>query len=81
MTDETVRKNGWRMKKIDEMDMPGFLRLRAWDATREQEKKTPQRFIYEVKPGVKRERPFSIFHTGQRPASQSSSIRMKVTSA
>ena len=22
-------KNGWRMKEIDEMDMPGFLRLRA----------------------------------------------------
>ena len=32
-------KNGWRMKEIDEMDMLGFLRLRAWDATREQEKK------------------------------------------
>ena len=39
-------KNGWRMKEIDEMDMLGFLRLRAWDATREQEKKKPrQRFI------------------------------------
>ena len=41
-------KNGWRMKEIDEMDMLGFLRLRAWDATREQEKKKPQqRFIDE----------------------------------
>ena len=30
------------------MDMLGFLRLRAWDATREQEKKKPQqRFIDE----------------------------------
>ena len=39
---------------IDEMDMLGFLRLRAWDATREQEKKKPrQRFIDEVWPGVK----------------------------
>ena len=47
-------KNGWRMKEIDEMDMLGFLRLRAWDATREQEKKKPrQRFIDEVWPGVK----------------------------
>ena len=36
------------------MDMPGFLRLRAWDATREQEKKKPrQRFIDEVWPGMK----------------------------
>ena len=44
----------WRMKEIDEMDMLGFLRLRAWDAQREQEKKKPrQRFIDEVWPGVK----------------------------
>ena len=36
------------------MDMLGFLRLRAWDAQREQEKKKPrQRFIDEVWPGVK----------------------------
>ena len=34
-------KNGWRMKEIDEMDMLGFLRLRAWDATREQGRKSP----------------------------------------
>ena len=34
---------------IDEMDMLGFLRLRAWDATREQEKKKPRHaFIDEV---------------------------------
>jgi hypothetical protein len=47
-------KNGWRMKEIDEMDMLGFLHLRAWDATREQEKKKPrQRFIDEVWPGMK----------------------------
>ena len=36
-----LMKNGWRMKEIDEMHMLGFLRLRAWDATREQEKKSP----------------------------------------
>ena len=37
------------MKGIDEMDMLGFLRLRAWDATREQEKKKPrQRCLDEV---------------------------------
>ena len=47
-------KNGWRMKEIDEMDMLGFLRLRAWDAKREAEKKkTRHRFIDEVWPGVK----------------------------
>ena len=47
-------KNGWRMKEIDEMDMLGSLRLRAWDAQREAEKKKPrQRFIDEVWPGVK----------------------------
>ena len=47
-------KNGWRMKEIDEMDMLGFLRLRAWDALWEQEKKKPgQRLIDEVWPGVK----------------------------
>ena len=34
-------KNGWRMKEIDEMDMLGFLHLRAWDATREQGRKSP----------------------------------------
>lgn len=49
-----LMKNGWRMKEIDEMDMLGFLRLRAWDAQREAEKKNPrQRFIDEVWPGVK----------------------------
>ena len=36
-----LMKNGWQMKEIDEMDMPGFLCLRAWDAAREQEKKHP----------------------------------------
>ena len=30
------------MKEIDEMNMLGFLRLRAWDDTREQEKKKPR---------------------------------------
>jgi hypothetical protein len=47
-------KNGWRMKEIDEMDMLGFLRLRAWDAQREAEKKKPRRaFIDEVWKSVK----------------------------
>ena len=43
-----------RLIGIDVMDMLGFLRLRAWDARREQEKKKPRhRFIDEVWPDVK----------------------------
>ena len=42
------------LKEIDEMDMLGFLRLRAWDAQREAEKKKPRRaFIDEVWKSVK----------------------------
>ena len=44
----------YKIKAKSGMDMLGFLRLRAWDATREQEKKKPQqRFIDEVWLGVK----------------------------
>lgn len=42
------------MEEIDRMDMPGFLRVRAWGAKREQAKETPRRrYIDEVWPGVK----------------------------
>ncbi|MEG1192712.1 MAG: hypothetical protein RR296_10425 [Clostridia bacterium] len=42
------------MKDIDEMDMVGFLLLRAWDAGREQEKRAPKRgFIDQVWASVK----------------------------
>lgn len=42
------------MKEIDEMDMLGFLRLRAWEDAGEQEKKKPrQPFIDEVWTGMK----------------------------
>ncbi len=30
------------MKEIDEMDMLGFLRIRAWNAKKEQKKKKPK---------------------------------------
>lgn len=30
------------MTELDEMDMLGFLRIRAWDAQREREKKKPK---------------------------------------
>lgn len=37
------------MDEIDRMDIPGFLKIRAWNANREQEKKAPrQRYIDEV---------------------------------
>lgn len=41
------------MREIDEMDMLGFLRLRAWDAAREQKKREPKHaFIDEVWPNL-----------------------------
>lgn len=37
------------MKEIDEMDMLGYFRLRAWKASREKEKNEPRRrYIDEV---------------------------------
>ena len=37
------------MDEIDRMDMPGFLKLRAWKADREQKKQKPRRrYIDEV---------------------------------
>lgn len=40
---------GWRMMDIDNMDVLGFLRLRAWRAHRERQNVTPRRrFIDEV---------------------------------
>lgn len=34
---------GWRMKDIDDMDMPGYLRILAWKAKKEHEKKKPKK--------------------------------------
>ena len=43
-----------RVEEIDRMDLPGFLRIRAWNARQEQKKKEPRRrYIDEVWPGVK----------------------------
>ena len=53
-TYNSLLESGWRMDEIDRMDMPGFLRVRAWHARREQDKKKPrQRYIDEVWPEVK----------------------------
>ena len=50
----TVGEAAYELPLFQRMDMLRFLRLRAWDAQREQEKKKPrQRFIDEVWPGVK----------------------------
>ncbi len=47
-------ENGWRMKDIDEMDMVGYIRLRAWNANREKEKNAPRpNTIDNVWPGLK----------------------------
>ena len=53
-TYNSLLEDGWRMKEIDEMDMLGFLRVRAWKANKEKEKKEPKTgYIDEVWPGLK----------------------------
>ena len=47
-------ESGWRFHEIDQMDMLGFLRIRAWNARREKKQKEPKRaFIDEVWPDMK----------------------------
>lgn len=42
------------MAEIDQMDLLGFLRIRAWNAKRKEKQKKPQpRWIDEVWPGLK----------------------------
>ncbi len=42
------------MQEIDGMDMLGFLRLRAWDANREQARQTPKAtYIDQLWPSIK----------------------------
>ena len=42
------------MREIDEMDMLGFLRIRAWNARKKRKKKeSAQSFIDKVWPGLK----------------------------
>ena len=48
-TYNSLLENGWKMADIDGMDMLGYLKVRAWKAKREQEKKAPvHRYIDEV---------------------------------
>ena len=42
------------MREIDEMDMIGYIRLRAWNAKKDQDKRKPRRCaIDQVWPGLK----------------------------
>ncbi len=42
------------MQEIDQMDMLGFVKIRAWNARKEQKKKEPKRaYIDEVWPNLK----------------------------
>ena len=50
----SLLEGGWRMQEIDQMDMLGFLKIRAWNARKEQKKKEPKRaYIDEVWPNLK----------------------------
>jgi len=45
---------GWRMIEIDQMDMLGFLKVRAWNSNQAKQKASPQpRYIDEVWPEMK----------------------------
>jgi len=53
-TYNSLLEGGWHMKEIDEMDMLGFLKIRAWNAQKEKKKKEPRRrYIDEVWPNMK----------------------------
>lgn len=53
-TYNSLLEGGWRMAEIDQTDLLGFLRIRAWNAKREHEKKKPQpHHIDEVWPNLK----------------------------
>ena len=53
-TYNALMSSGWKFDEIDRMDMLGFLSVRAWQARRENQKKTPRRaYIDEVWPDLK----------------------------
>ena len=50
-TYNSLLKAGWRMHEIDDMDMLGFLKVRAWDVQREYTSLEPKlAFIDQVWP-------------------------------
>ena len=53
-TYNSLLEGGWRMSEIDDMDMLGFLSIRAWNAQREKKKKEPRHTTIDVVwPGLK----------------------------
>ena len=53
-TYNNLLEGGWRMREIDEMDLLGFLRVRAWNAKKKQERQKPRRATIDtVWPGLK----------------------------
>ena len=53
-TYNNLLEGGWRMREIDDMDLLGFLRIRAWNAKNKREKQKPRRATIDtVWPGLK----------------------------
>ncbi len=53
-TYNSLLENGWHMREIDEMDMVGYIRMRAWNASWKRQKNEPRRTtIDRVWPGLK----------------------------
>ena len=53
-TYNSLLEGGWRMNEIDSMDMLGFLKIRAFNAKKQQKKKTKKPdYIDTVWPGLK----------------------------
>jgi len=52
-TYNSLLESGWRMQEIDDMDMLGFLKIRAWNAHMEKIKREPRRTTIDaVWPGL-----------------------------
>lgn len=53
-TYNALLEGGWRMAEIDQTDLLGFLRVRAWNARQNKKKSEPKPgFIDTVWPGVR----------------------------
>ena len=45
-TYNTLLENGWKMGEIDEMDILGYLKVRAWKLQKQEKKNAPKRAEY-----------------------------------
>ena len=53
-TYNSLLEGGWRMAEIDQTDLLGFLRVRAWNARKQKKQAEPKPgYIDAVWPGVK----------------------------